>query len=239
MIEILIPEYQKQLLENNQSLLNTIASQLRWLYFDDASRLVTRVGYIDDGYVRVRDTSASIDILDMLRAFSWTFYNLSEMSRNIDLIKNALESVGTDRLRVVGNLTFDPSITLNVNIADSRIILPIEKKSNYKIYFTIYSGTVAASGSTYDIDVNIYSGLEIMLKVTAVSGTNPTLDFYVEGKFEATGDYKPLAYQTGITTTGIWYFTITQLMFRYIRARWVVGGTTPSFTIGVYAQGLV
>jgi hypothetical protein len=125
MIEILIPEYQKQLLENNQSLLNTIASQLRWLYFDDASRLVTRVGYIDDGYVRVRDASASIDILDMLRAFSWTFYNLSEMSRNIDLIKNALESVGTDRLRIVGNFTFDPTSTLNVNIVNADMFSPV------------------------------------------------------------------------------------------------------------------
>jgi hypothetical protein len=125
MIEILIPEYQKQLLENNQSLLNTIASQLRWLYFDDASRLVTRVGYIDDGYVRVRDTSASIDILDMLRAFSWTFYNLSEMSSNIAMLKNALESVGTDRLRVVGNLTFDPTTTLNVNIVNADMFSPV------------------------------------------------------------------------------------------------------------------
>jgi hypothetical protein len=175
----------------------------------------------------------------MLREFSWMFYNLSEISRNIDLLKNALESIGTDRLRVIGNLTFDPTSTLNVNIANSSIILPIEKQSNYKSYFTIYSGTVTASGNSSDIDTNIYSGLEIMLKVTAVSGTSPTLDFYIEGKFEATGDYKPLVYQTGITGTGIWYFTITQLMFRYIRARWVVGGTSPSFTFGAYAQGLV
>ena len=165
--------------------------------------------------------------------------NLSEINRNIDLLKNALESVGTDRLRVIGNLTLDPTGTLNVNIANSSIMLPIEKQSNYKSYFTIYSGTVTSSGNTSDINAGIYSGLEIMLKVTAVSGTSPTLGFYIEGKFETTGDYKPLVYQTGITGTGIWYFTITQLMFRYIRARWVVGGTSPSFTFGVYAQGLV
>ena len=110
MLEILMPEYSKQLLENNQSLMSTIASQLRWLYFDESFRLVTRVGYIDDGYVRVRDTSASIDILDMLREFSWMFYNLSEMSRNIALLKNALESIGTDRLMISGSLTFDPNL---------------------------------------------------------------------------------------------------------------------------------
>lgn len=136
-------------------------------------------------------------------------------------------------------LVFDSASNVKVDLANAEIILPIEKQSNYKSYFTIYSGTVTANGNTSDIDAGIYSGLEIMLKVTAVSGTSPTLDLYVEGKFEATGDYKPLVYETGITGTGIWYFTITQLMFRYIRARWVIGGTSPSFTIGVYAQGLV
>jgi hypothetical protein len=136
-------------------------------------------------------------------------------------------------------LVFDTASNVKVDLANAEIILPIEKQSNYKSYFTIYSGTVTASGNTSDIYAGIYSGLEIMLKVTAVSGTSPTLDLYIEGKFEATGDYKPLVYLTGIDGTGIWYFTITQLMFRYIRARWVLGGTSPSFTIGVHAQGLV
>ena len=136
-------------------------------------------------------------------------------------------------------LVFDSANNVKIDLANTEIILPTEKQSNYKSFFTIYSGTVTASGNTADIDVNIYSGLEIMLKVTGVSGTSPTLDLYIEGKFEATGDYKPLVYQTGIAGTGIWYFTITQLMFRYIRARWVVGGTSPSFSFGVYAQGLV
>lgn len=135
-------------------------------------------------------------------------------------------------------LVFDSASNVKVDLANAEIILPIEKQSNYKTWFFIYSGTVTASGNTNDFNVAIFSGLEIMLKVTAVSGTSPTLDFYVEGKFEPTGDYKPLVYQTGITGTGIWYFTITQLIFRYIRARWVIGGTSPSFSIGVYAQGL-
>jgi hypothetical protein len=81
--------------------------------------------------------------------------------------------------------------------------------------------------------------LELLLKVTAVSGTNPSLSVYIEGKFEATGDYKPLVYQEGITGTGIWYLTINPCIFRYIRVRWVLGGTSPSFTFGVYAQAVV
>jgi len=104
---------------------------------------------------------------------------------------------------------------------------------------TLYSGTVTANGNTADIDVSTISALEIELKVTTVSGTSPTLDVYIEGKFEATGDYKTLASQTGITATGIWFLTIDPLRFRYIRVRWVVGGTSPSFTFTVAGQAMV
>jgi len=54
MLEMLLPEYIKQLLENYQNMYNQLVSQLRWLHFDDAFRLMTRVGYLDDGWIRVR-----------------------------------------------------------------------------------------------------------------------------------------------------------------------------------------
>jgi hypothetical protein len=111
--------------------------------------------------------------------------------------------------------------------------------SRHKSGFILFSGTVTNNGNTDDIDVSIYSALEILLKVTGVGGTNPTLSVYIEGKFEATGDYKHLVFQEVITTTGVWYFTITQLIFRYIRVRWVVGGVSPSFTFTVVAQAMV
>jgi len=129
---------------------------------------------------------------------------------------------------------------LRVRIADSGIIVPVEEQSVYKPpAMTLFSGTVTSNGNTADIDVSTVSALELLLKVTAVSGTTPTLSVYIEGKFEATGDYKTLVYQGGITGTGIWYFTINPLIFRYIRVRWVLGGTSPSFTFGVYAQAVV
>jgi hypothetical protein len=65
------------------------------------------------------------------------------------------------------------------------------------------------------------------------------LNVYIEGKFEATGDYKVLASQTGITSTGVWFLTVNPLAFRFIRVRWVVGGTSPSFTFTVVAQAMV
>jgi len=129
---------------------------------------------------------------------------------------------------------------IRAKIADSGIIVPTDLQSRYKPSgMTLYSGTVTANGNTADIDVSTVSALEIELKVTSVSGTSPTLDVYIEGKFEATGDYKTLASQTGITGTGTWFFTIDPLRFRYIRVRWVLGGTSPSFTFTVAGQAMV
>jgi hypothetical protein len=129
--------------------------------------------------------------------------------------------------------------TFKVDINQSQIMIPVDIQARYKASLTLYSGTVTSNGNTSDIDLSNYSAVELELKVTSVSGTSPTLDVYIEGKFEATGDYETLASQMGITNTGTWFFTVNPLIFRYVRVRWVVGGTSPSFTFGVYAQAMV
>lgn len=129
---------------------------------------------------------------------------------------------------------------VRIRIENATIAVPVDQQYRRKENLvTLYSGTVTTSGNSADISVDNYSAAELILKVTAVSGTTPTLDIYIEGKFENTGDYKTLASQTGITTTGVWFFTISQLVFRYIRIRWVVGGTSPSFTFTVAGQAMV
>lgn len=122
--------------------------------------------------------------------------------------------------------------------SDGKAII-IQSRYKWPGWISLFSGTVSSSGATSDIDASTYSALELELKVTSVSGTSPTLDVYVEGKFEATGDYKPLASQTGITSTGTWFFTIDPLRFKRIRVRWVVGGTNPRFTFAVVAEAVV
>ena len=131
----------------------------------------------------------------------------------LSAIKNALVSVGTDSIYTY-------------------------LRSRYKSAVSVYKGTVTASGNSVDIDVSPFTVIELELKVTSVSGTTPTLSVYIEGKFENTGDYKPLAGQENITAVGTWFFTINPCAFRYLRVRWVVGGTSPSFTFGVYAQAM-
>ena len=132
-----------------------------------------------------------------------------------------------------------PQGTESITLKDSRIMVPIDIQNRYKAPLTLYNRTVTSNGNTSDIDVSQFSVLEIEIKVTSVSGTAPTLDVYIEGKFENTGDYKTLASQTGITAPGIWYFTINPCAFRYLRVRWVVGGTSPSFTFRVDGQGMI
>jgi hypothetical protein len=128
---------------------------------------------------------------------------------------------------------------VNANIQGSDVMVPTDMQNRYKAPLTLFSGTVTANGNGSDIDVSSFSVTELQLKVTSVSGTSPTLSVYIEGKFEVTGDYKVLASQTGITAVGTWYFTINPCAFRYLRVRWVVGGTSPSFTFRVDGQGMV
>jgi hypothetical protein len=128
---------------------------------------------------------------------------------------------------------------VNANIQGSDVMVPTDIQNRYKFSTTLYNGTVTASGNGSDVDVSPFSVLEIEIKVTSVSGTSPTLSVYIEGKFENTGDYRTLVSQENITATGTWFATINPCAFRYLRVRYVVGGTSPSFTFRVEAQGMV
>jgi hypothetical protein len=120
-------------------------------------------------------------------------------------------------------------------------MLPVDVQGRFKFPpLTLYSGTVTANGNTADIDVTQYSSLRVMVKVTSVSGTAPSLNVYLEGKYETTGDYVSLLSRTGITSAGVYELgQVDNLCFRYVRVRWEVSGTSPSFTFGVYGQAMV
>jgi hypothetical protein len=116
MLEMLLPEYTRQLMENYQNVFSQMASQLRWLHFDDASRLVTRVGWLDDGWIRVRvDGWSALDInmVEMLRELSWVFYSVVEsnslvaglLASDYDIISLDLSTARTDAL-VASNVIF-------------------------------------------------------------------------------------------------------------------------------------
>jgi len=128
---------------------------------------------------------------------------------------------------------------IRVRLSETNIALPIDIQYRLKEASMIWSGTATASGNTSDIDAEKFSAMEVLVKVTSVSGTSPTLQVCVQGKFDTTGDYKDITCTNTITTTGSYFLTINPLTFKTIRARWIIGGTSPSFTFRIDAVGTV
>lgn len=94
------------------------------------------------------------------------------------------------------------------------------------------SSTQTASGTGSSVDLTSpYSAVWVRLQVTAVSGSSPTLQLIVEHSSD-NSFFRTHTTQTAINTTGVTEFAAAGLD-RYIRVRWVVGGSTPSFTFSV------
>jgi len=132
-------------------------------------------------------------------------------------------------------------LLLSADIKTTEIMVPVDWQgvdpSILKGSLTLVtSGARTSSGNSSDIDILHYRNLDILIDVTAVSGTSPTLDVYIDGKFTAARKYYPIAQQTGITNVSQYLLQLRSIPYRYIRVRWVIGGTSPSFTFGVYAE---
>jgi hypothetical protein len=76
--------------------------------------------------------------------------------------------------------------------------------------------------------------LRVQLNITAASGTTPTLDVTLEDTIDGT-NYNTCATFVQQTTTGRVVIDLTTPFTDNLRVRWVVGGTTPSFTFSVVA----
>jgi hypothetical protein len=82
-------ETEKQILQY----LESIYSQIIRLYVDDYSRLVTRVGYLDDGYIRLRLDGHWEFTGELLRELSWVIYSFAESNKylqNLDVSLSVL-----------------------------------------------------------------------------------------------------------------------------------------------------
>lgn len=79
--------------------------------------------------------------------------------------------------------------------------------------------------------------LRVQLNVTAASGTTPTLDVVIEDSLDGT-NWNTIGTFTQKVTTGRQVIDITTPFADTVRARWTIGGTTPSFTFAVDAIGV-
>lgn len=76
--------------------------------------------------------------------------------------------------------------------------------------------------------------LRVQLDVTAVAGTSPTLDVVLEDSLDGT-NWNTLATFSAQNTPGHQVVNVTTPFADLLRARWTIGGTTPSFTFSVLA----
>lgn len=79
--------------------------------------------------------------------------------------------------------------------------------------------------------------LRAQLNVTATSGTTPTLDVVLEDSLDGT-NWNTIGTFTQATAVARQAINVTTPFAERVRARWTVGGTTPSFTFDllVYSE---
>ncbi len=131
----------------------------------------------------------------------------------------------------------DSSGYLQTVIEDSNIQVPTEIQNHWQENITIHaSAAETASGNTSDIDISHILHAAVCVDVTAASGTSPTLDLYLEGKDTLSGKYNTIWNPSQITSVTTVWTELTDLPYKYIRLRWVIGGTDPSFTFSAAAE---
>ncbi len=88
----------------------------------------------------------------------------------------------------------------------------------------------AADGTAEMTGAAGFDSARIQLEVTAVSGLTPTLDVFVEDSVDAGATWNPVTTFTRRTDAGREVVSLTRPFADRLRLRWVLGGTTPSFT---------
>lgn len=161
-----------------------------------------------------------------------------EKLQNIDVLLSTRASEST--LAAINNkLPSSPTAAGNLRMAllETTIKQPIDVQDHWnESVVLLASGARTTSGNSADIDVGRFICGEICVDVTAVSGTNPVLNVYIEGKDRYTGKYKVLFAHENITSVQTIWDTITTLPFSLLRVRWTVSGTSPSFTFSVSGE---
>jgi hypothetical protein len=104
------------------------------------------------------------------------------------------------------------------------------------------SAAVIVSGNSADLAVGPYTEVAVDINITAVSGTTPTLQVFVDRK-GIDGVYYPLWQSNSVTAIGQVSTaigsgcTVAQSLGTVVRLRWVLTGTSPSFTLSASILG--
>ena len=97
------------------------------------------------------------------------------------------------------------------------------------------SAAKTADGQSSPIEVSEYLEAQVLLDVAAVSGTSPTLDLVIETSPDKSNWFTHATFSQK-TAAGKDLKTLSNLG-KYLRARWTIGGTTPSVTFSATLMG--
>lgn len=98
---------------------------------------------------------------------------------------------------------------------------------------TDVSGTFTTTSNTSAIDASGYGSVAFTVDVSAASGTTPTLDIQFQESEDGSTDWVDMYDADRFTTTGSYKTVRHAIHSRYYRYRYVIGGTTPSFTFTI------
>ena len=99
------------------------------------------------------------------------------------------------------------------------------------------SAARTTSGESASKDLGTCAEALAIAKVTAKSGTTPTLDIKFQTSHDGT-DFVDLGDAfTQITTEGTYVKKLAANFGKYVRAAYTIGGTTPSFTFSLQVVG--
>lgn len=108
--------------------------------------------------------------------------------------------------------------------------------------FARASAAATTSNNSGDLAVDSFSELALDINITAVSGTTPTIQFFVDRKGND-GIYYVIYTGSSINTVQAVSTSLGAGMAQSVsfgttaRLRWVIGGTTPSFTFSASIIG--
>lgn len=108
--------------------------------------------------------------------------------------------------------------------------------------FTQASSAQTTGGNSGNLAVDAYTEIAVDINITAVSGTSPTLNLFVD-RLGADGIWYPIWSSTQQTAVGQVSTSIGAGMLvaqgfgATVRLRWTIGGTTPSWTFSASIQG--
>jgi hypothetical protein len=102
--------------------------------------------------------------------------------------------------------------------------------ANYMNVTILNAQSITSNGSSSNIDIGGYPYVFVFIYVSAVSGTSPSLNVYLNAYDEVSGQSVAIASVTNITSAGTYYISASGLAVRYVNVSWTVSGTSPSFT---------